>query len=93
LVRFVLVLFILVLTRRIADSARSLPMPQLHYLGTVLSKTGLGAIVLGVLQSSTWGWAKPRTPLIEPFGLSLTLFVIGGRRRAALGIRAVATAP
>jgi MFS family permease len=59
----VLVLFILVMTRRIADSARSLPMPQLHYLGTVLSKIGLGAIVLGVLQSSTWGWVKPRTPL------------------------------
>jgi Na+/melibiose symporter-like transporter len=29
-----------------------------------------------VLQSSTWGWAQPKDSPIEPFGFSLTLFVI-----------------
>jgi Na+/melibiose symporter-like transporter len=34
-------------------------------------------IVFGVLQSSTWGWLEPRNSPIEPFGFSLTPFVIG----------------
>jgi len=29
-----------------------------------------------VLQSSTWGWAQPKDSPLEPFGFSLTLFVI-----------------
>lgn len=72
----VLVLFILVMTPRVADAVRSGPTPRLDYLGTVLSATGLGAIVLGVLQSSTWGWVQPKSSPIEPFGFSLTPFVI-----------------
>ena len=43
------------------------------------SKSLTGAmilIVLGVLQSSTWGWVKPIDSPIEPLGFSLTLFVI-----------------
>ena len=71
-----LVLFILAMTPRVADAVRSGPTPRLDYLGTVLSATGLGAIVLGVLQSSTWGWVQPKSSPIEPFGFSLTPFVI-----------------
>ena len=71
-----LVLFILVMTPRVADAARSDVIPRLDYLGVVLSATGLGAIVLGVLQSSTWGWVQPKSSPIEPFGFSLTPFVI-----------------
>ena len=71
-----LVLFILVMTPRVVDAARSETIPRLDYLGVVLSATGLGAIVLGVLQSSTWGWVQPKNSPIEPFGFSLTLFVI-----------------
>jgi Na+/melibiose symporter-like transporter len=43
-----------------------------------LSAAGLGLVVLGVLQSSAWGWIKPKedSPL-TPFGFSLTLFVVG----------------
>ncbi len=37
---------------------------------------GLGAIVLGTLQSSTWGWIEPKDSPITPFGFSLTIFVI-----------------
>ena len=73
-----LVLFILVMTPRVADAVRSGPTPRLDYLGTVLSATGLGAIVLGVLQSSTWGWVRPKEDSpVTPFGFSLTVFVIG----------------
>ena len=33
---------------------------KLDTLGAVLSAAGLGAIVLGVLQSSQWGWITPK---------------------------------
>jgi EmrB/QacA subfamily drug resistance transporter len=72
----VLVAFILVMTRFIADAPGSGRTPRLDFLGTVLSATGLGAIVLGVLQSSTWGWVKPKDSPVEPLGLSLTMYVI-----------------
>ena len=55
-----LVAFILVMTRFVADAVRTGPRPKLDVVGTVLSATGLGAIVLGVLQSSTWGWVEPK---------------------------------
>ena len=56
----------------------------------LLSAPGLGVMVLGVLQASNWGWLLPRSSPIEPFGLSLTPFVIaaGGpdpRRLPGLG--------
>jgi MFS family permease len=51
--------------------------------GAALSAAGLGAIVLGVLQSSQWGWivAKPGVPVVNgvplaPLGLSPTLWLI-----------------
>ena len=54
------------------------PPPKLDLVGTVLSAAGLGLVVLGVLQSSTWGWVKPKEDSpVEPFGFSLTVFVIG----------------
>ena len=33
-------------------------------------------IVLGTLQASTWGWLVPRASPVEPFGFSLTVFVV-----------------
>jgi EmrB/QacA subfamily drug resistance transporter len=74
----VLVAFILAMTPRVADSPRSGPVPHLDVVGSVLAATGLGAIVLGVLKSSTWGWLKPKNSPVEPFGFSLTVFVIAG---------------
>jgi len=71
-----LVLFILVMTRLISDVPRDRPVPHLDLVGTALSATALGAIVLGTLQSSTWGWVRPKNSPIEPFGFSLALFVI-----------------
>jgi MFS family permease len=51
-------------------------------LGAVLSALGLGLIVLGVLQSSKWGFFTPRGALeiggqkITPFGFSVVPFLI-----------------
>ena len=72
----VVVLFILGMTRLLGDALRTGPVPRLDVVGAVLSACGLGAIVLGILQSSTWGWVRPKNSPVEPFGFSLTLFVI-----------------
>jgi MFS family permease len=73
------------------------PRPSLDSIGALLSALGLGLVVFGVLQSSNWGWIHPRSSPLEPFGFSLTPFVIaaGGlvlaafvaweRRREAAG--------
>ena len=72
----VLVVFILAMARLIGDAPRSGATPRLDVVGTVLSAAGLGAVVLGVLQSSTWGWIRPKDSPVEPFGFSATIFVI-----------------
>ena len=72
-----LVALILVMTPKVADSVRTGPAPKLDLVGTLLSSAGLGLVVLGVLQSSTWGWVRPKEDSpAEPFGFSLTVFVI-----------------
>ncbi|MBY5162791.1 MFS transporter [Salsipaludibacter albus] len=72
----VLVLVILVLSRRVSDAARSGPPVRLDVVGTVLSALGLGTMVLAVLRASTWGWLQPRQSPVEPFGFALTPFVV-----------------
>jgi EmrB/QacA subfamily drug resistance transporter len=72
----VLVGFILVMTPKVADAVREGRVPKLDFVGAVLSATGLGFMVLGVLQSSTWGWLVPKDSPITPFGFSLTPFMI-----------------
>jgi EmrB/QacA subfamily drug resistance transporter len=73
----VLVLFIIAMVRFVHDAPRSGPAPRLDVLGSVLSATGVGAVVLGILQSSTWGVIKPKDSPVAPFGFSLTIYVIG----------------
>src|SRR5512134_4003760 len=53
------VLAILLLTRRIADAPVE-ERPKLDIVGTVLSALGLGMLVFGVLRSSEWGWIQPK---------------------------------
>src|SRR3954471_20981822 len=73
-----LVALILVMTPKVADAAMTGPAPKLDIVGTALSAAGLGLVVLGVLQSSTWGWVRPKDDSpVTPFGFSLTVFVIG----------------
>lgn len=74
----VLVAFILVMNRFVEDAPLAGGRPRLDTVGTLLSAGGLGAVVLGVLQSSTWGLVAPKDSPVEPFGFSLTLFVIAG---------------
>jgi EmrB/QacA subfamily drug resistance transporter len=50
--------------------------PRLDVVGAVLTALGLGMIVYGALQSSSWGWVRPKRSPVEPFGFSLTLFLI-----------------
>lgn len=72
----VLVAFILAMTKLLTDIPLGGPKPRLDLVGTALSATGLGAVVLGTLQSSTWGLVRPKDSPLEPFGFSLTVFVI-----------------
>ncbi|RFS83542.1 MFS transporter [Actinomadura spongiicola] len=72
----VLVAFVLLMSRLLTEPARDRPAPRLDLVGTVLSACGIGTIVLGALQSSTWGWIRPKDAPVEPFGLSPTLFVV-----------------
>ena len=72
----VLVAFVLIMTPKVGDAVRSGQAPKLDYVGSILSAAGLGVFVFGVLESSTWGWVKPKNSPITIFGLSLTLFVM-----------------
>ena len=72
----VLVVFILAMTRLVGDASATGPRPHLDGVGSVLSASGLGLIVLATLQSSTWGMVQPKDAPFEPFGFSPTLFVI-----------------
>jgi len=72
----VVTLGILAGTRMIREPARPEGVHGLDWVGSVLSASGLALVVLGVLQASNWGWLEPRNSPIEPFGFSLTPFVI-----------------
>jgi EmrB/QacA subfamily drug resistance transporter len=74
----VVVVAILALMGWIADAPRDGEPPEVDWVGAVLSAVGLGLVVYGVLQSSTWGWVSPRNSPITIFGFSLTLYVIVG---------------
>jgi MFS family permease len=74
----VLVLLILLLTRRIADAPAE-KRPQLDVVGAVLSALGLALVVFGVLRSAEWGWIQPKAGGSSWAGLSPTVWlVIGG---------------
>jgi EmrB/QacA subfamily drug resistance transporter len=71
------VLAILLLTRRIAD-APSGERVRLDFVGTLLSAAGLGMIVFGVLRTSEWGWIQPKADGPSWAGLSPTVWLILG---------------
>ena len=74
----IVVIAILLLTRRIADAPVE-ERPQLDVVGAVLSALGLGMIVFGVLRSSEWGWIQPKADAPSWAGLSPTIWLaIGG---------------
>jgi MFS family permease len=71
----VLVLAILVVTRRIADAPAE-KRPHLDVVGAVLSAAGLGLLVFGVLRSSEWGWIHPKASGPDWAGLSPTVWLV-----------------
>jgi MFS family permease len=70
----VIVLLILVLTRRIADAPVE-DRPQLDIVGAVLSALGLGLIVFAVLRTSEWGWIQPNPDGPSWAGLSPSVWL------------------
>jgi MFS family permease len=72
-----IVLGILVLTRRIADEPPG-HRPSIDFLGVVLSAAGLGLAIFGVLRSSVWGWVTPKPDAPDLFGVSAVLWLILG---------------
>jgi EmrB/QacA subfamily drug resistance transporter len=71
----VIVLAILVLTRRIADAPAE-TRPRLDVVGAVLSALGLGLLVFGVLRSSEWGWIAPKGDGPSWANLSPTVWLV-----------------
>jgi MFS family permease len=52
---------IIVMALRITDQPRTEAPPRFDLLGAILSALGLFFVVLGILQSSTYGWFAART--------------------------------
>jgi MFS family permease len=71
----VLVAGILLMTRKIKDVPAEGRF-SLDYVGIVLSASGLGAAVFGVLRSGTWGWIQPKPGAPSWIGLSPTVWLI-----------------
>ena len=69
------VLIILWLTRRIADTPPE-EGARLDVMGTVLSALGLGLIVYGILRSGTWGLVQPKADGPVWLGLSPAVWLI-----------------
>lgn len=78
----VIVIAILAMRKKMAQSPKPVNPPKLDVVGAVLSASGLGLIVLAILQSSSWGWVTPRGALtigdtaITPLGFSAVPFLI-----------------
>ena len=68
------VAWIALLARRIADPARLGPKPRFDLTGAVLSAAGLFFVVLGLLQSRTYGFLKSR----EDFTIGNTVVIPKG---------------
>jgi MFS family permease/uncharacterized membrane protein len=72
-----IVIAILVVSRRIADSPPA-ARPRLDLVGTALSALGLGLVVFAILKAGSWGFvhAKPGAP--QWLGLSPAIWLLFG---------------
>jgi MFS family permease len=70
-----IVLAILMLTRRIADAAAA-ERVRLDLVGTVLSALGLALIVFGILRAGAWGFVLPKPEAPQWLGLSPTVWLV-----------------
>jgi MFS family permease len=60
ILQVLIVAFIVLLARRIEDAGVEGRRPQFDLVGAVLSAAGLLFVVLGILQSGTYGWFRAR---------------------------------
>ncbi len=80
----VIVVGLLLASRFVRDPGRDGAAPKLDLVGALLSAGGLALAVLGIVQSTDWGWIHPREALtiggteITPFGFSAVPFLILG---------------
>src|SRR5262252_3419823 len=79
-----IVILIIVLSLRLADPRVQGAKPKLDLIGTILSAAGLVFIVLGILQSGTYGWvtasqnfAIGNTVIIPAGGISPVWLFVG----------------
>src|SRR4051794_26050149 len=72
----VIVIGILLAVPRVLRKDAPRPGAELDGVGAALCSLGLALIVLGVLEAGPWGGRQPRNSPIEPFGFSLTPFVV-----------------
>jgi MFS family permease len=71
----VIVLGILVLARRVSDTPPAARVP-LDVVGSILTATGLGLAVFGVLRSAEWGWVVPKADGPSWLGVSPTIWLV-----------------
>jgi MFS family permease len=55
----IIVVIVLLSSGLLTDAPPVIPKPKLDIVGVVLSVTGMGTFVLGILLTSTYGWADP----------------------------------
>jgi MFS family permease len=78
----VVIAAILLSLRVVQDAPKVEPRPALDVVGTVLSASGMGLIVFGLLRIPQWGLVDPKGALtlagteITPFGFSAVPFVV-----------------
>jgi EmrB/QacA subfamily drug resistance transporter len=82
----VIVVIVLLTSGLIVDAPKVIPKPRLDVVGVVLSATGLGMFVYGVLQTTTRGWSDPLVLTLIFGGLAvLGAFVLWIKRQEATG--------
>jgi EmrB/QacA subfamily drug resistance transporter len=81
-----IVLGVLLSSGLITDSPKVEPKPRLDVVGVFLSVIGLGLLVLGILQTASWGWDDPRVLAMIVGGAAVIgVFVWWIRRQADRG--------
>lgn len=81
-VETVIMVFVLLLTKYIADAKKDKKVPAIDAPSVILSVAGMGIFVFGMLQSKVWGWVQPMTipeingQPIAPLGISLVAYLL-----------------